>query len=195
MSTIAEQAISRAVTNGLTIIDRYGHEVESGYIIEGPAGAETEWIAPDNPSAAAEVARLLGELTRPGQVLVVERLDPSTLIVEHCHHVRTAREAHHLSRLRGAGRIYNVKRGKMEEVAETAWIVRTPATALARELLGESEWTYLADPVGTPRPGETRQEGTAHAYHSRETAERAIREAQKRGRAHAMHATAVEVNQ
>lgn len=195
MSTIAEQAISRAVTNGITNIDHYGHEIETGYLIQGPGEAEIEWIAPGEPSAAADVSRLLGTLTRPGEVLTVERVDQHTLIAETCQHVPTAREAHHLSRLRGAGRIYNVKTGKMVPVAETAWIVRTPATALARELLGESAWTYLADPVGSPRPGETLQTGTAHAYHSKETAERAIREAQKRGRAHATHATAVEVNQ
>ena len=193
MSTIADQAINRAVTHGLTIIDHYGHEIESGYVIEGPKGAEMEWTAPD-ATGTATVARLLGTLTRPGDVLIVERIDQHTLIVEQCQRVATAREAHHLSRLRDAELIYNVKSGKMEEVAETKWLVATPATAIAQELLGRSEWTYLCDPVGAPRPGETLQEGTAHAYHSRATAERAIKNARARGRAHAMHAEAVEVN-
>lgn len=192
MSTIAEQAINRAVSRGLTIIDRYGHEIESGYIIEGPAGAEMEWTTPD-ATGTAITARLLGTLQRPGDVLIVERLDQHTIIVEHCQRVPTAREAHHLSRLRGADLIHNVKTGKLEEVAETAWIVRTPATATAQALLGASSWSYLADPVGSHRPGETLQEGTAHAYHSRATAERAIKSARARGREHAEHATAIEV--
>lgn len=193
MSTIADQAINRAVANGLTIIDRYGHEVTTGYVIEAPAPAGMEWTTAD-ATGTATVARLLGELIRPGQVLIVERLDPSTLIAEHCQHVTTAREAHHLSRLRNAELIHNVRTGKMEEVAATAWIVRTPATATAQQLLGASSWSYLADPVGTPRPGETLQTGTAHAYHTRQAAERAIKAAQQRGREHAEHAEAVEVN-
>ena len=193
MSTIAEQAINRAVTNGLTIIDRYGHEIQTGYVIEGPKGSKMEWTTPD-AQGTATAARLLGELTRPGQVLIVERLDPHTVIVEHCQHVSTAREAHHLSRLRDADQFHNVKTGKLEKVAETAWIIRTPATATAQALLGESEWSYLCAPVGAPRPGETLQTGTAHAYHSRATAERAIKSARARGREHAEHAEAVEIS-
>ena len=192
MSTIADQAINRAVARGLTIIDRFGHEVETGFIIEGPKGAGMEWTVPD-ATGTATVARLLGELTLPRDVIIVESLDPNTLIVEQCQRVPTEREAHHLTRLRDAGQFYDVKNGKMVPVAETAWIVRTPATAIARELLGESEWTYLTDPVGALRPGETHQEGTAHAYHSRATAERAIKNARARGREHAEHAEAVEV--
>lgn len=193
MSTIAEQALARAVTNGLTIIDRYGHEIKDGYVIEGPKGSQMEWTTPDD-TGTATVTRLLGALMRPGQVLIVERLDTRTIIAEHCQHVTTAREAHHLSRLRDADRFHNVKTGKLEEVAATAWIIRTPATATARALLGESKWTYLAGPVSAPRPGETLQTGTAHAYHSRETAERAIKNAKARGRSHAEHAEAVEVS-
>ena len=193
MSTIAEQALARAVTNGLTIIDRYGHEIETGYVIEGPKGSKMEWTAPD-VAGTATAARLLGELTRPGQVLIVERLDPSTVIVEQCQHVSTAREAHHLSRLRDADQFHNVKTGKMVPVSATAWIVRTPATATAQQLLGASSWSYLAGPVSAPRPGETLQEGTAHQYHSRATAERAIKSAQARGREHAEHAEAVEIS-
>lgn len=193
MSTIAEQAISRAAARGLTIIDRFGHEVSNGYIIEGPDHAEVEWTVPD-AHGAATVARLLGELLQPRDVLIVERLDPHTLIVEQCQRVATAREAHHLTRLRDAGRFYDVEKRQMVEVAETAWIVRTPATAIAQQLLGESAWSYLCDPVGTQRPGETLQPGTAHPYHTRAAAERAIKAAQQRGRTHAMHAEAVEVN-
>lgn len=192
MSTIAEQAINSASTNGLTIIDRYGHTIETGYIIEGPDHAEVEWTVPD-ATGTATTARMLGALTLPRDVLIVEMIDPHTLIVEQCQRVATAREAHHLTRLRDAGQFYDVEKRRMVEVAETAWIVRTPATAIARELLGESSWTYLADPVGAPRPGETLQQGTAHPYHTRATAERAIKNARTRGRAHAEHAEAVEV--
>ena len=193
MSTIAEQAINRAAANGRTNLDRFGHEISSGYLIQGPSSARIEWITPDKDGAAT-VSQLLGELLQPGEVLTVERVDGSTLVAEQCQHVTTARAAHHLSRLRGAERIYNVKTGSMEPVAATAWIVRTPATAIAQQLLGESEWTYLCDPVGSHRPGETLQEGTAHPYHTRAAAERAIKAAQQRGRAHAEHAEAVEVN-
>lgn len=193
MSTIAAQAIDRAITRGITNIDRYGHEIEAGYLIQAPAGAGMEWIAPD-AAGIAKVTHMLGDLQRPRDVLTVEWMDQHTLAAEHCQRVSTEREAQHLSRLRGAAQFYNVKRGKMVPVAETKWLVRTPATAIAQALLGESRWTYLTDPVGAHRPGETHQEGTAHAYHSREAAERAIKAAQQRGREHAQHAEAIEVS-
>ena len=193
MSTIAEQAASRALAGETVLSDRYGHDVQSGYIIQGPANARMEWTTPD-AQGVATVAEMLGNLTRPGAVLVIERLGRGTVAVEHCQHVHTEREAHHLSRLRGADQIYNAKNGQMKNVPATAWIVRTPATAIAQELLGQSAWTYLADPVGAPRPGETHQQGTAHAYHTKQAAERAIRSAQQRGHEHAMHAQAIEVS-
>ena len=193
MSTIAEQAVSRALAGEVVVIDYYGHTVKSGYIIQGPANARIEWTTPD-AQGVATVAELLGNLTRPGAVLVVERLGAHTIAVEQCQHVTTEREAHHLSRIRGADQIHDVKRGQMKNVPATAWIVRTPATAIAQELLGQSAWTYLTDPVGAPRPGETHQQGTAHAYHTKQAAERAIKNAQQRGQTHAMHAEAIEVN-
>lgn len=193
MSTIAERAVSRAAAGDLVVIDRYGHDVTSGYVIQGPAGSEVEWTTPDAQGIAAATT-LLGDLTRAGEVLIVERLDAETIAVEQCQRVTTKREAQHLSRLRKAVNYLNARTGETEQVAETKWLVRTPATAVAQALLGECRWTYLCDPVGAHRPGETRQEGTAHAYHSRAAAERAIKNAQQRGREHAQHAEAVEVN-
>ena len=193
MSTIAEQAVNRATAGEVVVIDYAGHDIKSGYIIQGPASARVEWTAPD-AQGVATVAHMLGELTRPEAVLVIERLDAHTIAVEQCQRVHTEREAHHLSRLRGATQLNDTKRGETKDVHTSAWIVRTPATDTARELLGNSEWTFLADPVGAPRPGETHQPGTAHHYHSRATAERAIRSAQRQGQVHAMHAEAIEVN-
>lgn len=192
MSTIAAQAVARAIAGETVVIDSYGHDVRSGYVIQGPSSAQVEWVTPDAAGTAA-ATHLLGEL-QPGQVLMIESLDPHTIAVEQAQRVSTEREAHHLSRLRGAEQFYDARTGETKNVPDTAWIVRTPATAIARALLGESRWTYLADPVGAHRPGETHQEGTAHAYHSREAAERAIRAAQQRGRTHAQHAEAVEVS-
>ena len=193
MSTIAEQAVTRALAGETVVIDYYGHDVRSGYIIQGPASFEVEWIAPD-ADGIATVARLLGNLARPSHVLVVDTIGRDTVAVEQCQRVSTEREAHQISRIRRASQFYDAKRGETRDVHATAWIIRTPATATAQQLLGASKWTYLADPVGAYQPGETRQEGTAHVYHSRATAERAIRGAQRRGRAHAMHAEAVEVS-
>lgn len=193
MSTIAAQAVSRAAAGEIVIIDCYGHNVKSGFIIQGPSSSSRiEWTTPDAAGAAA-AAELLGDLTRPGAALIIERLDRHTIAIEQCQHVRTEREAQHLSRARGAAQYYNARTGETKNVPATAWIVRTPATATAQQLLGQSAWTYLADPVGAPRPGETRQEGTAHAYHTRAAAERAIKNAQQHGREHAQHAQAVEV--
>lgn len=193
MSTIAATAVRRAIAGEIVIIDRYGHDVKSGYVIQGPAGSEVEWTTPDAQGIAAATT-LLGDLTRAGQVLIVERLDSSTIAVEQCQRAATKREAQHLSRLRRAATYYNARTRETEEVSATAWIVRTPATAVARALLGESVWSYLCDPVGAHRPGETLQPGTAHAYHTRAAAERAIKAAQQRGREHAQHAEAIEVN-
>ena len=177
----------------LVVIDYAGHDIKTGYIIQGPASARIEWTTPD-AHGVATVAHMLGELTRPSAVLVVDRLDRHTIAVEQCQRVHTEREAHHLSRIRGAAQIYNARSGEATDVPATAWIVRTPATDTAKQLLGNSEWTYLCDPVGASHPGETRQAGTAHAYHTRQSAERAIRNAQRQGQVHAMHAEAVEVS-
>lgn len=193
MSTIGATAMSRAIAGELVVIDRYGHDVKAGYIVQGPAGSEVEWTTPD-AAGTAVTTHLLGDLTRAGEVLIVERLDAQTIAVEQCQRVATKREAQHLSRLRRAANYLNARTGETEEVSATKWLVRTPATAVARALLGESRWTYLTDPVGAHRPGETHQEGTAHAYHTREAAERAIKAARARGRDHAEHAEAVEVN-
>ena len=175
------------------VIDYAGHDIKTGYVIKGPRNARVEWTAPD-AHGVATVARLLGDLTRPEAVLVVERLDAHTVAVEQCQRVHTEREAHHLSRLRGAAQYLNARTGETKNVPATAWIVRTPATDTAQQLLGQSAWTYLCDPVGASHPGETLQPGTAHAYHTQQSAERAIRSAQQRGQAHAMQAEAVEVN-
>ena len=193
MSTIATQAVTRATAGELVVIDYAGHDIKSGYIIQGPASARVEWTAPDTHGVAT-VATMLGELTRPSAVLIVERLDTHTIAVEQCQRVTTEREAHHLSRLRGAAQFYDVRNGETKNVPATAWLVRTPATDTARELLGNSEWTFLADPVGSPHPGETHQQGTAHAYHSKQSAERAIKSAQRQGQVHSMHAEAIEVS-
>ena len=193
MSTIAEQAVNRATAGEVVVIDYAGHDIKSGYIIQGPASARVEWTAPD-AQGVATVAHMLGELTRPSAVLVVDTIGRDTVAVEQCQRVRTEREAHHLSRLRGAAQYYDVRSGQMKDVHTSAWIVRTPASAIAQELLGQSAWTYLADPVGADRPGETHQPGTAHHYHTRATAERAIRSAQRQGQVHAMHAEAIEVS-
>lgn len=192
MSTIAATAVRRAAAGEIVVIDSYGHDVKAGYIVQGPAGAGLEWTTPDADGIAA-ATHLLGDL-QPGAVLVIERLDTHTIAAEQCQRVSTEREAQHLSRIRRAANYLNARTGETEEVAATAWIVRTPATAIARALLGESRWTYLCDPVGARRPGETHQEGTAHAYHTRAAAERAIKNAQQRGREHAQHAEAVEVS-
>lgn len=192
MSTIAERAIERALAGETVVIDHYGHDVKSGYIVEGPLHFRVEWITPDAEGVAV-VAELLGNLASPGHVLVVDVIGRGTVAVEQCQRVSTEREAHQISRIRKASQFYDAKRGETKDAHTSAWIVRTPATALARELLGWSRWTYLASPVGSPRPGETLQAGTAHAYHSRESAERAIKNAQRRGREHAEHAEAVEV--
>ena len=192
MSTIAQQAIARAIAGETVIIDHYGHDVKTGYVIEGPASFRVEWITPDEQGTAI-VARMLGELVRPSSVLVVDVIGRGTIAVEQCQRVATEREAHQISRIRKASQFYNARTGETKDVHTSAWIIRTPATALAQQLLGHSRWTYLASPVGAPQPGETLQAGTAHAYHSRATAERAIRGAQRHGRAHAMHAEAVEV--
>ena len=194
MSTIAEHAVTRAMAGGVVVIDYAGHDIKTGYIIQGPANSSrVEWTAPD-AHGVATVATMLGELTRPNAVLVIERLDGGTVATEQCERVHTEREAHHLSRLRGAAQFYDAKNGETKNVPATAWLIRTPATDTAKQLLGESAWTYLADPVGAPHPGETRQTGTAHHYHTRQAAERAIKNAQQRGQAHAEHAEAIEVN-
>ena len=193
MSTIAEQAVSRALAGEVVTIDYAGHDVKSGYVIQGPASARIEWTTPD-AHGVATVAHMLGELTRPSAVLVVDRLDRHTIAIEQAQRVTTEREAQHLSRARGAAQYYNARTGETKDVPATAWLVRTPATDTAKQLLGNSEWTYLCDPVGASHPGETRQAGTAHAYHTRESAELAIRNAQRQGRDHAMHAEAIEVN-
>ena len=194
MSTIAARAVSRAAAGELVVIDYAGHDIKTGYIIQGPSSSSlVEWTTPDAAGAAA-AARILGSLTRPSAVLVVDTIGRDTIAIEQAQRVTTEREAQHLSRARGAAQYLNARTGETKDVPATAWLIRTPATDTARELLGNSEWTFLADPVGSPHPGETRQEGTAHAYHSRAAAERAIRDAQQRGRDHAQHAEAVEVS-
>lgn len=193
MSTIAAAAVRRAIAGEVVVIDRYGHDVKTGYVIQGPSSSRVEWTTPD-AAGTAVTTHLLGELLQPGQVLIVELLDQHTLAAEQCQRVTTAREAHHLSRLRGAAQLYDAKSGSTKDVTASAWIIRTPATAIAQQLLGSSRWTYLCDPVGRHRPGETLQQGTAHTYHTKAAAERAIKAAQQRGRAHAQHAEAVEVS-
>ena len=56
MSTIAEQAINRAAANGIANLDHFGHEISSGYLVQGPAAAKIEWITPDADGAAARGA-------------------------------------------------------------------------------------------------------------------------------------------
>ena len=194
MSTIAARAVSRAAAGELVVIDYAGHDIKTGYIIQGPSSSSlVEWTTPDAAGAAA-AARILGSLTRSSAVLIVERIDHGAIAVEQCQRVTTEREAQHLSRIRGAAQYLNARTGEMKDVPATAWLIRTPATDTAKQLLGQSAWTYLCSPVGSPHPGETQQPGTAHAYHSRAAAERAIRDAQQRGRTHAQHAEAIEVS-